>query len=302
MGEILQFISANLLTCIYVAIEKEWNLMEQTIPEESFAQLKDPNYLNQFDWKELITICAVAMGKIDGYPVYDMMDHPGSIAREDFCRKYIDDVFATVEGSGGKETASTGFFITTEQIRYARQFQQLVGKLEIDPFNIIHTDVPSELYRDRELTFPPDFLKLYPMYDQAADMTVGNCVNAALFLRLKYYANVFHVICNKLLKLSKTVPMRFKNEDVNFVVEFLKRMQQETCCSWEDINDLLHYLLYFCHYAKLRYSHLSIGKQIVRGLRDFLQQSEYLYTIYFNPMKIFPQPLISNFSLISEIL
>lgn len=302
MSEILQFISANLLTCIYVAIEKEWKLMQQTTPEESVAQLKDPNYVNQFSWKEFIKICVVAMAKIDGYPVYDIMDFPGNIAREDFYGKYIDDVFATVEGSGGKETASAGFFITTEQIRYARQFQQLVGKWEIDPFNIIHSEVPSELYRDRELTYPPDFLKLYPMYDQAVDITVGDHVNAALFLRLKHYANVFHVICNKLREFSITVPRRFKNEDVNFIVEFLKRMQQETCCSWEDINDLLHYLLYFCHYAKLRYSHLSIGKQIVRGLKDFLQQSEYLYTIYFNPMKIFPKPLISNFLLISEIL
>ena len=44
MHQVLKYIASKPATCVHIAIEKEWKLMELTTPRDSFAQASDPKY------------------------------------------------------------------------------------------------------------------------------------------------------------------------------------------------------------------------------------------------------------------
>ena len=295
---VLKYISSNFAACVYIAIQKEWKLMELTIEKESFVTATDPGYWSQFSWKELIQFFTVATNKVDNYPIYEMMENREKLVSPDFYRKYIDDVFIKASKTNNQHK----FNITLDQLDFVWVFRKLLEQMDIDPFNIIHNEMPAEFYRESEVNYEEGFLQLYPKYDSNVDLALGDYVNSSLFLRIKYYANVYHLLCEEIVDKLYLPDADFLHEDTRFVIDFLKQLMIRTKCLREDLQDILHYLLYFCHYTKLRHHKLSIGLQIVRSMREFFERPRSLFTIYFNPLVVFPIPVITDSDLLTQIV
>lgn len=293
--KLLDLLYTDPAVCVYVAVEMEWIYTKNTIPYESFLKIQEPGYFEQFTWNEKIKFFAIAMAKADNYPIYDMMDNMSKVAAESFYVPFVDHLFSITN------RLSKRYVITRDQLKPLYVFMKCVQGTEMELFNVIDDSLPAGFLSPEDGTLPENILNQYGDYNQGHSITLNETVPAMFKLRLKIYGNIFHVICLKLYSAVVDMTFQFADDDAMYIVQFLRRLKEEFSCSHEDIEDILHYLLFFCHYTRLRYHSLETGKQILRSMREFFENGHFLMTLYFSPMETFPKPVVSEISVVEML-
>ncbi|CAC5400291.1 unnamed protein product [Mytilus coruscus] len=293
--KLLDLLYADPAVCVYIAVEMEWIYTKNTTPCESFLKIQEPGYFEQFSWNDKIKFAGISMAKADNYPIYDMIDNMSKVATEGFYAPIVDHLFSITN------RVSHGYVITRDQLMPLYVFLKCIQGTEMELFNVIDDSMPDGFLSPEDGLLPDNILKQYGDYKPEHSITLNETVPAMFKLRLKIYGNIFHIICLKLYSAVVDTTFQFDNDDAVYIVQFLRRLKEEFSCSSEDIEDILHYLLFFCHYTRLRYHSLETGKQILRSMREFCENGRFLMTLYFSPKEMFPKPVISEINVVEML-
>ena len=287
-SKILRSIHENPANYIKLLIDKEWEFTRVTMPEDSFRQIQEPGYYSSISWAMQIKLMTYGLAKAGDYPIDEMMDvdEPSKLRSLAFYEQFVSNPLSR------PPSGNTPFIcdITDDQLLYVDIFLQTVKQMDIDLYNVLDQDISTDISGSTVEWITRETLDLYPQYDKKADDEYGERLIASMKLRLKFYGNVFHVLYFRLTEARFSL-LPHENQDVAYIVNFLEQLEQRRAFTAEDTEDLFHYLLYFCHFTRLRHHKLKIEHQIVRSIREFLQDAKHLMTIYFNPREVFPVPV-----------
>lgn len=285
--EMFQLIHDNPANFAQLVIDKEWEFSRATMSPESFKKVQEPGFFHQFSWTEEIKFYCYTLGLAGNYPLYEMMDNMDRLKSESFYEQYA--TALTRQSQGGNIPFLC--HITEDQLKYVDIFVQTVTQNDIDLFNVIDRECEEDIVNSTESWLPKETLAVCPNYNAEEDERFGELFNATIRLRLKFYANVFHIICIQLMRSRYQQPQTIKNQDAVYIINFLNQLVQRRAFSDENIEDLLHFMLYFCHFTRLRHYKLSVDEQILRGMREFLMDAKHMMTVYFNPRELYPLPV-----------
>ncbi|XP_052768538.1 uncharacterized protein LOC128208890 [Mya arenaria] len=280
-------ISSNPANFVKIVIDQEWEYMKATVPEDSYKKIRDPSYFAQFTWLELIRFYSYAHASLDGYSIDDMGQNMSKLKSEELYEKYLHDPFNTTPPNNIPFTSP---FIDI-QLEHVEIFLQTVTQMEIELFNVLDYPIDDEIIRHSNEWISKEKLVLYPQFNKEAGDQYGEYILNATRLRLKYYGNIYHILCNKLKAACFESSLSYKNQDAVYIIRFLKDLVMRRHLTGENIDDLLHYLFYFCHFTRIRHHKLVIGDQILRSIREFLHDARQLMTVYFNPRVVYPVPV-----------
>lgn len=288
---ILMEIHRNPANFIKVLLDTEWEYTKITMVDDgSFEELRrDGGCFNILDWEAQLSLLMAASARAGNYPTDEMLDKPTTFFHsEEFRKRFIGDPFNTTPPGNIADI----FGISEDQVDHVDVFVQSISQNNIDLFNILDLDISTDVSQYEENGIKEEIRQRYAKYDSAADQNFGKYFLAMTKLRLKFYANLFHFLTVKLLEACLLPATNaYKNKDVVYIINFLKLLTQKKNFDLDNMDDLLHYLLFFCHYTKERHHTLPMTDQILRSIREFLQDAKNLMTIYFNPRLIGPLPL-----------
>ncbi|KAH3881467.1 hypothetical protein DPMN_005393 [Dreissena polymorpha] len=201
--------------------------------EDSFKTIQDPNYINSFTWMQLIKLMCASQSELDGYD-------PDAIVKRGFDayrQLHLVDPFNTIP----HDNVYIGTPITMKKLRSVEVFVQTVTQLGMNLFAVLETDIEENIVHFSEEWMLEETLeKLYPQYDKAADEAYGDHALAVAKLRLKYYCNVFHFMCEMLKDACYQNDAAFRNYDVRYIVHFVKELINYFRFTDENVNDLFH--------------------------------------------------------------
>lgn len=287
VSSILRSIHENPANYIKLLIDKEWEFTRATMPADSFQQIQEHGYFDQFNWQEQMKISCYAMAKAGDYPIDTLLDNMPHVRSEAFYKQFVPDLFRSPQSGNYPFVCA----ITEDQLKHVDIFVQTVIQMDIDLFNVLDVEVDEDIVRSTDGWFSQEMLELYPMYDPKVDENYGEHFVAMVKLRLKFYGNIFHLICIQLMESRFKQELIHENEDAVYIINFLNQLKERRNFTEENIDDLLHFLLYFCHYTRLRHHLLQIDQQILRSMREFLQDAKHMMTVFFNPSEVYPQPV-----------
>ena len=291
ISKILIPIHENPANYIKLIIDIEWRHTNAITSEENFQLLKNQGdvFFREVPWLIQMKLSCQHYANIGGYPFEDDTTETATkMTSESFYSDYLTRAMNSSPPGVCPVISNT----TDEQLKNIEIFLRTTTKMGIDFFNVLNADIDESILQSSLDWISLETLQeLYPCYDQEEDNQFGLHFTCMLKMRLKFYANVFHFLCQSLMMQSYQQTSTAKNEDFKSIVKFLIALRVRRNFDIEDILDLLHSLLYFCHFTQLRHHNLKIEHQIVRSIREFLQDAKHMMTVYFNPRVIFPMPV-----------
>ncbi|KAH3793171.1 uncharacterized protein LOC127837796 isoform X2 [Dreissena polymorpha] len=283
--ELFGKIQRNPANFVKVVVDNELEYNRLTMREDSFKTIQDPKNINSFTWMQLIKLTSASQSELDGYD-------PDAIVNRGFDayrQLHLVDPFNTTP----HDNVYIGTTITMKELRNVEVFLQTVTQLEMNLFAVLETDIDNEIVHfSEEWMLEETLKKLYPQYDKTADLAYGDHALAVAKLRLKYYRSVYHALCGMLKIACYQKDAAFGNYDVRYIVHLVKELINYFRFTDENVDDLFHSLFFFCHFTRLRHHRLTITDQMLRSIREFLQEADILMTVYFNTRLSYPQPYI----------
>ena len=286
--KLLSEIRRNPANFVKVVIDQEWELCAATMPPESVTQIQTPGYFSSFSSDQLLKIYMYAYSIIGGYQIDEMYDQSGKVPLADMYAKFVGDAFNTNPHGNVPFVLE----ITDSQLLHVTIFVQTVSKLDMDLFNVLDFPIDDAIRTHEARWLPHDVIQKYPQIHQESAKVFGEHVLSMLRLRLKYYGNIFHILCEMLASAAfQNQTSAVRNHDAYYIIRFLKQLISRKAFDKERLQDLLHYLFFFCHFTRLRHHTLCVTDQILRSMREFLQDSRILMTVYFNPRQVMQRPV-----------
>ena len=280
-------ISRNPANFVKIVIEQTSDIVARSFLADKFLQITDPDQGISLSDMHVLKMYAYNISRVGGYQIDDVIKNAQKMSPESMYKRYVKEAFNT----NPTENAPIDAEITEAQMKAVCVLVKTLSDNKLDLFNVLNFPLSEDIMNFELASLPGEVTHRYFQPSPHTRSALGEHILAALRLRLKYYGNTFHVLCTMLHAATFTsATSSYKNHDAVYVIRFLRALVARQKFNAEKVDDLLHSLFYFCHCMRLRHNELDVSDQMLRSVREFLQDAGTLMSVYFSPRLGHPTP------------